>query len=62
MGAGDAFTAGFIYGYLTGDVQKGVDYGTAHSAIKHSIPGDVNWATLEEVEAQVKGAGSRIQR
>ena len=62
VGAGDAFTAGFIYGYLTGDVQKGVDYGTAHSAIKHSIPGDVNWATLEEVEAQVKGAGSRIQR
>ncbi len=62
VGAGDAFTAGFIYGYLTGDVQKGVDYGTAHSAIKHSIPGDLNWATLEEVEAQVKGAGSRIQR
>lgn len=25
-------------------------------------PGDLNWATLEEVEAQVKGAGSRIQR
>ena len=62
VGAGDSFTAGFIYGYLTGDAQKGVDYGTAFSAIKHSIPGDLNWATLEEVEAQVKGAGSRIQR
>ena len=62
VGAGDSFTAGFIYGYLTGDVQKGVDYGTAYSALKHSISGDLNWATLEEVENQLKGAGSRIQR
>lgn len=62
VGAGDSFTAGFIYGYLTGDVRKGVDYGTAFSAIKHSIPGDLNWATLEEVENQLKGSGSRIQR
>lgn len=62
VGAGDSFTAGFIYGYLTGDVRKGVDYGTAFSAIKHSIPGDLNWATLEEVEALLKGGGSRIQR
>ncbi|MGB9619060.1 MAG: PfkB family carbohydrate kinase [Armatimonadota bacterium] len=62
VGAGDSFTAGFIYGYLTGGVQKGVDYGTAFSAVKHSIPGDLNWATLEEVENQLKGAGSRIQR
>ncbi len=62
VGAGDSFTAGFIYGYLTADVQKGVDYGTAYSAIKHSIPGDLNWATLDEVENLLKGAGSRIQR
>ena len=62
VGAGDSFTAGFIYGYLTGDVQKGVDYGAAFSAIKHSIPGDLNWATLEEVENLLKGSGSRIQR
>ena len=62
VGAGDSFTAGFIYGYLTGDVQKGVDYGAAFSAIKHSIPGDLNWSTLEEVENLLKGSGSRIQR
>ena len=62
VGAGDSFTAGFIYGYLTGDVQKGVDYGATFSAIKHSIPGDLNWATLEEVENLLKGSGSRIQR
>lgn len=62
VGAGDSFTAGFIYGYLTGDVQKGVDYGTAFSALKHSIPGDLNFATLDEVETLLKGGGSRIQR
>lgn len=62
VGGGDSFTAGFIYGYLTGDVQKGVDYGTAFSALKHSIPGDLNWATLDEVETLLKGGGSRIQR
>lgn len=62
VGAGDSFTAGFLYGYVTGDVQKGVDYGVAFSALKHSIPGDLNWATLDEVETLLKGGGSRIQR
>jgi 2-dehydro-3-deoxygluconokinase len=62
VGAGDAFTAGFIYGYLTEDVQKGIQYGTAFSALKHSIPGDFNFATRDEVEALLKGSGSRIQR
>ncbi len=62
VGAGDSFTAGFIYGYLTGGVEKGVKYGNALSALKHTIPGDFNWCTLDEVEAQLKGAGLRIAR
>lgn len=62
VGGGDSFTAGFLYGYLTGDLQKGVDYGVAFSALKHSFPGDVNWSTREEVEALVKGGGLRIAR
>ena len=62
VGGGDSFTAGFLYGYLSGDIQRGVDYGVAFSALKHSFPGDINWCTLEEVEAQVKGAGLRIAR
>jgi len=62
VGAGDSFTAGFIYGYLTGDAQKGVRYGNALAALKHTMPGDFNWSTLEEVEAQIKGAGLRISR
>jgi len=62
VGAGDSFTAGFIYGYLTGGAEKGLKYGNALSALKHSMPGDFNWSTLEEVEAQIKGAGLRISR
>ena len=62
VGAGDSYTAGFIYGYLTGDVAKGVKYGNAYSALKHSIPGDANWATLKEVENLLKGGDLRISR
>ncbi len=62
LGAGDSFTAGFLWGYVQGDVGKGVAYGTAFSALKHSTPGDFNWGSLEEVEALVKGQGLRIQR
>ena len=62
VGAGDSFTAGFIYGYLTGDVEKGLKYGNAYSALKHSIPSDTNWATLQEVENLIKSASLRISR
>ena len=63
VGAGDSFTAGFLCGWLIKrDVQKGVQYGNAFAALKHTIPGDFNWNTLEEVEAQMRGAGLRISR
>jgi 2-dehydro-3-deoxygluconokinase len=62
LGAGDAFAAGLIHGLLDGDVQKGLDYGVAISALKHSIPGDFAWVTREEVEALLKGGGLRISR
>jgi 2-dehydro-3-deoxygluconokinase len=62
VGGGDSFAGGFIYGYLTGDVEYGLKFGNAFSAIKHSIPGDFNWVTKEEVEAVMKGGGLRVQR
>ncbi len=63
VGAGDSFTAGFLYGWLKEkDVQRGVQYGNAFAALKHTFPGDFNWSSLEEVEAQLKGAGLRISR
>jgi 2-dehydro-3-deoxygluconokinase len=63
VGAGDSFTAGFLYGWIKNkDIQKGVQYGNAFAALKHTVPGDFNWNTLEEVEGQLKGAGLRISR
>ena len=63
VGAGDSFTAGFLYGWLKlKDIEKGIQYGNAFSALKHTIPGDFNWSTQEEVENQLKGAGLRISR
>ena len=62
LGAGDSFASGFIHASLDGDVQRGLDFGVAASAIKHSIPGDFNWVTREEVETLLKGGGLRISR
>jgi 2-dehydro-3-deoxygluconokinase len=63
VGAGDSFTAGFLYGWMKEkDVEKGVRYGNAFAALKHTVPGDLNWCTVEEVEAQLKGTGLRISR
>ena len=62
FGAGDSFAAGLIHGLLDGDLQKGLDWGVAASAIKHTIPGDFAWVTRSEVEALLKGGGLRISR
>jgi 2-dehydro-3-deoxygluconokinase len=62
LGAGDSFAAGLIHGLLDGDLQKGLDYGVAASALKHSIPGDFAWITRDEVENLLKGPGLRISR
>lgn len=62
VGGGDNYTAGFLYGYLTEGVAKGLRYGNAFSALKQTSWGDLNWTTLEEVEALLKGAGLRISR
>lgn len=64
VGAGDSFSAGFLVPYVqSGDVAKGVEFGVGLSALKHSIPGDLNWSTREEVEKLTAGGGSlRIAR
>jgi 2-dehydro-3-deoxygluconokinase len=63
VGGGDSFSAGFIYGSLVKkSTQAGVRYGNAFSALKHTNPGDFNWATLEEVEKLLKGTSLRVAR
>jgi len=53
---------GFLYGYLTEGPQAGVNYGVAVSALKQTNPGDLCWASREEVERLLQGAGLRIVR
>jgi 2-dehydro-3-deoxygluconokinase len=56
VGAGDAFMAGLIYGVLRKkDDQSTIEFATAAGAFKHSVEGDVNLATAEEIETLVKG-------
>ena len=62
LGAGDAFVAGLLHGLLDADLDKGLAYGTAMYALKHSIPGDFPWLTAAEVEALMAGGGLRISR
>jgi 2-dehydro-3-deoxygluconokinase len=63
IGGGDSFSAGFIYGCLAKkSYEAAVRYGNAFSALKHSNPGDFNWATLQEVESLLKGASLRVAR
>lgn len=62
VGAGDSFAGGFLYGYLTKDVETGLKYGVALSALKQTNPGDFVWATKEECERLLAGAGLRIVR
>jgi len=63
VGRGDSFAAGFLYGVASAnDLQKGLDYGVAFAALKHSIPGDFNWCTKDEVEALLAGQRPGVQR
>jgi 2-dehydro-3-deoxygluconokinase len=63
IGSGDSFSAGFIYGSLVKQsYQAAVRYGNAFSALKHTNPGDFNWATLAEVESLLQGASLRVAR
>lgn len=64
VGGGDSFAAGLIYGLLNrGNHRDALEFAVAASCLKHSIPGDFNRFTVEEVDALIKGGGSgRVQR
>jgi 2-dehydro-3-deoxygluconokinase len=64
VGSGDSFASGFIYGLVTGMPMKdAAEFGVAASALKHTIPGDLNHATKKEVLDLIQGdASGRVQR
>lgn len=55
IGAGDAFAAGFLHGFLAHDIKRGLDYGAALAALKHTYHGDTAWASAEGVAALIAG-------
>jgi len=64
VGGGDSFAGGLIYGLQTlGSHQEALEFAVAASCLKHSIPGDFNRFTVDEVKNLLKGGGSgRVQR
>lgn len=64
VGGGDSFAAGFIYALRSGvSAQEVVDFAVAASCLKHSIEGDFNLVSLEEINTLAHGdASGRVQR
>ncbi len=65
VGGGDSFMGGLIYGLLTykNDDQKALNFAVAASCLKHTVYGDFNQVTTEEVEKLMGGdASGRVAR
>ena len=65
VGGGDSFMGGLIYGLISypEDSRKALHFAVAASCLKHTIYGDFNQVTVEEVENLMKGDGSgRVSR
>ena len=64
VGGGDSFSGGIIYGLMRlGSPKDALEFATALSCLKHSVPGDFCRVSLDEVNALLKEGGSgRVQR
>jgi 2-dehydro-3-deoxygluconokinase len=67
IGGGDSFAAGLIYGSLDEALSKSdqniLSFAVAASCLCHSIYGDFNYSTKDEIFALMKGDSSgRVKR
>ena len=65
VGGGDSFMGGLIYGLLKypENDQNALNFAVAASCLKHTIKGDANLVTLDEVEKLMSGdASGRVAR
>ncbi len=65
VGGGDSFMGGLIYGLLSyeGNDQQALNFAVAASCLKHTIYGDANLVTVDEVEKLMSGdASGRVSR
>lgn len=56
IGSGDAYISGVLYGLLShdGECGRALEYGNAVSALKNTIPGDLIYTDLKEIEGIIK--------
>lgn len=64
VGGGDSFGGGLIYSLMNNyESQQAIEFAVAASCLKHSIEGDYNLVTKQEVESLAGGnASGRVQR
>ena len=64
VGGGDSFGAGLIYSLAhNAKAQDAIEFAVAASCLKHSIEGDYNFVSVDEVNKLAKGdASGRVQR
>jgi 2-dehydro-3-deoxygluconokinase len=64
VGGGDSFSAGLIYGFVSGlSQQDALDFAAAASCLKHTVPGDFNYCSVSEVNELIQeNNGGRVQR
>lgn len=64
VGGGDSFMGGLIFGLLSyNSDQRALEFAAAASCLKHTIFGDFNRVTIDEVEKLMSGDGSgRVSR
>lgn len=65
VGGGDSFMGGLIYGLISypDDDRKALNFAVAASCLKHTVYGDFNQVTVEEVEKLMNGdASGRVSR
>ncbi|HPU77954.1 MAG TPA: sugar kinase [Thermosynergistes sp.] len=64
VGGGDSFAAGLIYGLRNlSSPKEALEFAVAFSALKHTIPGDFNYASKEDAFTLMKGdVSGRVQR
>ena len=55
VGTGDAYASGLIYGLLHYDDLQALDFASAACALKHTVPGDVNMVSLDNVLSLMEG-------
>lgn len=63
VGGGDGFASGLIYGLMNSySPETSLNYGVVHGALVMTTPGDTSSASLKEIESQLSGCGSAVQR